>query len=199
MGGKHARTGTRRQARTRARTHACASKQKHADTHARMQHERTSACTQTHKRMNTNIQAGAHIRKLLGTPRRHQRAAGKDRRRPRAVRTRGSAADFGSCWFRLLLVCVPLASHVRRTRRCPQQTSAGSDVARSTAGSCAGACVCDGSHDRWISACAAALWSRARRQCCLSVVWAGYSASDGRAPAPGAGGRRLLRLNSSRC
>ncbi len=184
-GGTHASTRTRRQAQTRARAHTQEHPRRTSQTHARTQHECKRACTQTHKLMHTNKPAHARMRRLRGTARRQHRVAGGNR----TPSSCGSDAR-ESGRLLLLLVCVAPASRVQRTRRCSQQTSAGSDVSRETAG--------DGSHDGSISACAAALQGRARRQCCLSVVCvhmcAGYSASDGRAPAPGAGGRRLLPL-----
>jgi hypothetical protein len=107
-------TETRRHMRARstnaqARTHAHTSAR--AQTHKRVR-------SQTHTRVHTNTHTHACTRAQTA---RHSSATSarvaETVRRPRAVRTRGKAADF---------------------RR---------DVARETAGSCAGACVCDGSHD----------------------------------------------------
>ena len=117
----HAQAHAGRHRHARARVHTGASTQNLADTRthaARMQ-----------TRMRTNTQARAHKRQLRGTARRQQRVADENRTPSSCL---WDARESGR--LLLLLVCEPPASRVRRTRRCPQQTSAGSDVARETSG-----------------------------------------------------------------
>jgi hypothetical protein len=116
------------QAHAHARTRTQATPLRTAQTHARSQHECKRAYTQTHQRTRTSTPAHAHMRRLRGPPRQQQRVAGGNHRCvPRAVRTRGRAADSCSCWFasRLHLVCDaldvarnrPLRARMWRVRR----------------------------------------------------------------------------------
>ncbi len=167
----HGHTAAGTDTRTHARLRIQTETRRH--TRARMKHERTSACTQTHKCMHTNIQARAHIRKLQGTPRRHQRAAGKDRRRPRAVCTRGSAADFGSRWFACrLLLGDALALDVARNRSGRTRMWRVKRPARVLAHVCATARTIDGSARARQRYGVAPVGGAVRVRC------AGYSASD---------------------
>jgi hypothetical protein len=137
-GGTHARTGTR------ARTHA------HTGDPIKNRADTRTLAARMQTRVHTNTPAHAH--KHTGacthaqTARPSSATAARRWWKPSVRASCGSDAR-ESGRLLLLLVCEPPASRVRRTRRCPQQTSAGSDVARETAGSCAGACVCDGLHD----------------------------------------------------
>ena len=106
---------------TLTHAHTGASTQNLADTCAHAARMQTLIHSDTH--------AHARLRRLRGTARRQQRVAGGNR----TPSSCGSDARESGRSL-LLLVCVAPASRVRRTRRCPQQTSAGSDVARETSG-----------------------------------------------------------------
>jgi hypothetical protein len=137
-GGMHARTRTRRMTQTRSRARTQAHPRRTSQTHARTRHERKRACTQTHQR----IHACDDCEALLGDS---SASLAETGRRPRAVRTRGRAADPCSCWFawRLHLVCGaldvarnrPLRARMWRVRR----------PARVLAHACATARTIDGS------------------------------------------------------
>jgi hypothetical protein len=133
-----AHAGRRRHARARAHRRIHTEPRRHMrarSTNAQVRtHKHTSACAQRHQRVHTCVDCEA----LLGDS-----SACGGNRTPSSCGS--DARESGR--LLLLLVCVAPASRVRRTRRCPQQTSAGSDVARETAGSCARACVSDGLRD----------------------------------------------------